>query len=160
MLVSLLNGECVLYGAVAIVLFTSLEKHIDEASPPFLTMDVLKLFVLVFFGSFAFGVILGAWSPGVTTKQSISVCLRITRSSLCVSLHISRLPSHSSGVFVWDRVPLLPSVLAGKASGPLPIFCQEPLLRQFHVVGALSLWRPRLVFSLMVDVPVVLARCW
>ena len=34
-LVSLLNGECVLCDAVAIVLFTSLEKHIDEASPPF-----------------------------------------------------------------------------------------------------------------------------
>ena len=59
-LVSLLNGECVLYDAVAIVLFTSLEKHIDEASPALLTMDVLGLFVLVFFGSFLFGVIAGA----------------------------------------------------------------------------------------------------
>ena len=97
-LVSLLYGECVLYDAVAIVLFTSLEKHIDEASPAFLTMDILRFFVLVFFGSFAFGVIPGAWSPGVTTKQSISVCSRITRSAPGVSPHISRLPSHSSGV--------------------------------------------------------------
>ena len=32
-LVSLLNGVSVLYDAAAIVLFTSLEKHIDEASP-------------------------------------------------------------------------------------------------------------------------------
>ena len=124
MLVSLLNGECVLYDAVAIVLFTSLERHIDEASPAFLTMDVLRLFVLVFFGSFVFGVIPGAWSPGVTTKQSISVCSRITRSAPCVSPHISRLPSHSSGVFVWDRVPLLPSVHAGKGlQDPCP-FCR------------------------------------
>ena len=97
-LVSLLNGVSVLYDAVAIVLFTSLEKHIDEASPALLTLDVLGLFVLVFFGSFLFGVIPGAWSPGVTTKQSISVCSRITRSAPCVSPHISRLPSHSSGV--------------------------------------------------------------
>ena len=87
-----------LYDAVAIVLFTSLEKHIDEASPALLTLDVLGLFVLGFFGSFVFGVIPGAWSPGVTTKQSISVCSRITRSAPCVSPHISRLPSHSSGV--------------------------------------------------------------
>ena len=89
-LVSLLNGECVLYDAVAIVLFTSLKKHIDEASPAFLTMDILRLFVLVFFGSFAFGVIPGAWSPGCFHQQSISVCSKITRSALCVSPHISR----------------------------------------------------------------------
>ena len=87
-----------MYDAVAIVLFTSLEKHIDEASPALLTLDVLGLFVLGFFGSFVFGVIPGAWSPGVTTKQSISVCSRITRSAPCVSPHISRLPSHSAGV--------------------------------------------------------------
>jgi len=59
-LVSLLNGESVLNDAVAIVLFTSLEKHIDEASPALLTMDVLGHFVLVFFGSFLFGVVAGA----------------------------------------------------------------------------------------------------
>ena len=68
-------------------------------------MDVLGLFVLVFFGSFVFGVIPGAWSPGVTTKQSISVSSRITNSAPCVSLHISRLPSHSSGGFCVGSCP-------------------------------------------------------
>ena len=59
-LVSLLYGESVLYDAVATVLFTSLEKHIDEASPALLTTDVLGHFVLVFFHSFLFGVFAGA----------------------------------------------------------------------------------------------------
>ena len=36
---------------------------------PFLTLDILRLFVLVFFGSFAFGVIPGAWSPGVPPRR-------------------------------------------------------------------------------------------
>ena len=48
-------------------------------------MDVLGLVVLVFFGSFVFGVIPGAWSPGVSTKQSISVSSRITNSAPFVS---------------------------------------------------------------------------
>ena len=88
MLVSLLNGECVLYDAVAIVLFTSLKKHIDEASPAFLTMDILRLFVLVFFGSFAFGVIPGAWSPGVSTNR-VSQSVQRLRDRRYVSLRIS-----------------------------------------------------------------------
>ena len=48
-------------------------------------MDVLGLFVLVFFRSFVFNVIPGAWSPGVSTKQSISVSSGITGSAPCVS---------------------------------------------------------------------------
>ena len=58
--------------------FTSLEKHIDEASPALLTMDVLGLFVLVFLAHSCLVFLRVYWSPGVTTKQSISVCSRIT----------------------------------------------------------------------------------
>ena len=42
-LVSLLDGECVLYDAAAIVLFHLLGVTHDEVSPALLTMDVLGL---------------------------------------------------------------------------------------------------------------------
>ena len=48
-------------------------------------MDVLGLFVLVFFCSFVFNVIPGAWSPGVSTRQCVSVSSGITVSAPCVS---------------------------------------------------------------------------
>ena len=51
-LVSLLDGECVLYDAAAIVLFHLLGETHDVASPALLTVDVLGLFcarVLWFF---------------------------------------------------------------------------------------------------------------
>ena len=83
-------------------------------------MDVLKLFVLVFFGSFLFGVIPGAWSPGVTTKQSISVSSRITNSAPCVSPHISRLPSHSPGVLCEFVSLFFLQFMLKRPSGPLP----------------------------------------
>ena len=107
MLVSLLNGESVLYDAVAIVLFTSLEKHIDEASPALLTMDVLGLFVLVFFGSFLFGVIAGAlvaWCYHQAEYLSLFEDYEI--GAMCL-LRISHVCPRTVLWFVWDRVPLL-----------------------------------------------------
>mmetsp|Transcript_19881 Transcript_19881/g.53189 ORF Transcript_19881/g.53189 Transcript_19881/m.53189 type:complete len:535 (-) Transcript_19881:450-2054(-) len=59
-LVSIVGGESVLNDAVAIVLFTSLEKHIDEDQPALLTTDVLGHFVLVSIGSLVFGLSAGA----------------------------------------------------------------------------------------------------
>ena len=90
-------------------------------------MDILRLFVLVFFGSFAFGVIPGAWSPGVPPLRE-SVFSRITRSSLCVSLLISRLPSHSSGVLCGCLSLFFLQFLLEEAS---------PLLQFFTVVDFL-----------------------
>ena len=96
-LVSLLNGESVLYDAVAIVLFTSLEKHIDEASPALSDHGRPRAFCARVLWLILVWRYCGVhWSPGVTTKQNISVCSRITRSAPCASPHISRLPSHSS----------------------------------------------------------------
>ena len=51
-------------------------------------MDFLRLFVLVFFGSFAFGVIPGAWSPGVPPR-SVSQSFLGLRDRRCVPLRIS-----------------------------------------------------------------------
>ena len=134
-LVSLLYGECVFYDAVAIMPFTSLEKHIDEASPSFSDLghpQALCSRVLWLIRVWRFSGCLVSWC---STTQRISVFSRITRSSLCVSLLISRLPSHSSGVFVWDRVPLLPSVLAGRGVSAVavlhgrrfPVTVQRPI---------------------------------
>ena len=75
------------------------EAHSRGFTAPFLTMDILRLFVLVFFVSFALA-FFRVRGLLVSTTQSISVFSRFTSSSLCVSPHISRLPSHSSGFCV------------------------------------------------------------
>ena len=56
-----------------------------------------RAIVFVFFGSFVFGITPGAWSPGVSNKQSVSFFVKYYGfGAMCLS-NMSRLPSHSSG---------------------------------------------------------------
>ena len=124
--------------------------------PTLLTMFVFGFFVLVFLCSSLCGVIPGAWSPGVTTSQSISVCSRITNSAPCASPHISRSPSHSSVVFVGScpssslsscssitmctTSRWTPRWRGKRLHDPCP-FIGNLIFGGYHVVCALSLWR-------------------
>ena len=104
----------------------------------FLTLDILRLLVLVFFGSFAFGVIPGACSPGVPPRREFSVFSRITRSSLCVSV-----PLFSLQFLLEEASPQLQSSRSSiscdgtEAYSPLLRYCVR---RPLFFPGGLQSW--------------------
>ena len=133
-LVSLLNGECVLYDAVAIVLFTSLEKHIDENTDLFLTLDILRL---LFSCSLAHSRLALFRVHGLLVfhhAENLSLFYDYEIVAVCLSAYLTFALAQFWG-FVWDRVPLLPSVLAGKGVSAVavlhgrrfPVTVQRPI---------------------------------
>ena len=78
--------------------------------------------------------------------------------AMCLSAYLTFALAQFWG-FVWDRVPLLPSVHAGKGLRTLALFVGY-LFFGSSMWSALCPCGAPSWFSLMVDVPVVHARCW
>lgn len=96
---SLVNGESVLNDAVAIVLFSTLSRHVDEESPTILSISVLGHFFVVSLGSVALGFAAGAICSAVFRS-----CNHLTRypdyeiSAMCLGAYLTFALSQLTGL--------------------------------------------------------------
>jgi len=166
LLVSLINGESVLNDAVAIVLFSALEQHLDDQAPSLLSFSVLGHFVLVSIGSLIFGLVAGATCSWCFCQaEFLKGFPDYEIGSMCLSAYLTFAFSQFCGLsgivslfffgvvlthYNWYNLSE-PSKVASKVTfRTLAMLSEACVFVYLGVVVALSIWRFHWHFSLAV----------